>query len=139
MHYISLNEILVASYDRVMHACVYLIIEYEIKRKYPYMHILICSTDLFAFCRNEFPQAQALPAGHVPLARLLRLTPEDRPFPTPVQAGRGGPKTVNHTKVQGSAFPLSGIVRLRKLLKEQPNLVLLARRHVDSKLCSNYC
>ena len=78
--------------------------------------------DLFAFCRNEFPQAQALPAGHVPLARLLRLTPEDRPFPTPVQAGRGGPKIVNHTKVQGSAFPLSGIVRLRKLLKEQTNI-----------------
>ena len=93
---------------------------------------------MFAFCRNEFRQAQALPAGHVPLARLLRLTPEDRPFPTPVQAGRGGPKIVNHTKVQGSAFPLSGMVRLRKLLKEQPNLVLLARRHVDSKLCSNY-
>ena len=35
-----------------------------------------------------FPRAQALPAGHVPLARLLRLTPEDRTFPAPVKAGR---------------------------------------------------
>ena len=127
-------------YKQDMIKCIYLIIEYEITENVNiYMHILTCSTDLFVFCRNEFPQAQALPAGHVPLARLLRLTPEDRPFPTPVQAGRGGPKIVNHTKVQGSAFPLSGIVPLRKLLKEQPNLVLLARRHVNSKLCSNYC
>ena len=37
-----------------------------------------------------FPRAQALPAGHVPLARLLRLTPEDRTFPAPVKAGRVG-------------------------------------------------
>ena len=36
------------------------------------------------------PPAQALPAGHVPLARLLRLTPEDRTFPAPVKAGRVG-------------------------------------------------
>ena len=35
-----------------------------------------------------FPPAQVLPAGHVPLARLLRLTPEDRTFPAPVKAGR---------------------------------------------------
>ena len=33
---------------------------------------------------------QALPAGHVPLARLLRFTPEDRTFPAPVKAGRVG-------------------------------------------------
>ena len=57
--------------------------------------MLTCSSDLVAFCRNEFPQAEALPAGHVPLAQLLRLTPEDRLFPTPVKAG-------------SSAFPLSG-------------------------------
>ena len=39
---------------------------------------------------SQFPPAQVLPAGHVPLGRLLRLTPEDRPFPTPVKARRVG-------------------------------------------------
>ena len=34
--------------------------------------------------------AQVLPAGHVPLGRLLRLTPEDRPFPVPAEAGSRG-------------------------------------------------
>ena len=37
---------------------------------------------------------QALPADHVPLARLLRLTPEDRTFPAPVKAGSWTWKTV---------------------------------------------
>ncbi|CAL1142940.1 unnamed protein product [Cladocopium goreaui] len=37
------------------------------------------------------PMPEVLPAGHVPLGRLLRLTPEDRPFPTPVKGRALGP------------------------------------------------
>ena len=68
-----------------------------------------------AFFHNNLSTSSGAAAGHVPLARLLRLTPEDRTFPVPVKAGRvghecdmsrppdlfGSKKKVIHGDVQG--------------------------------------
>ena len=48
------------------------------------IHTFVC------ILSHNLKLSQVLPAGHVPLARLLRLTPEDRTFPAPVKAGKVG-------------------------------------------------